>query len=100
MDRIKSDASSVRIESRKTDGCAESVQSAVMLTATPHSGDEAAFYRLLGLLDRDFEGLVGTTGDERNRLRNRLSRRFVQRRRPDIAEWKEGNLFPAARPRS
>ena len=30
----------------------------VLLTATPHSGDEAAFYRLLGLLDRDFERLA------------------------------------------
>jgi hypothetical protein len=27
----------------------------VMLTATPHSGDEAAFFRLLGLLHPDFE---------------------------------------------
>ncbi len=31
----------------------------VMLTATPHSGDDAAFYRLLGLLDRDFERIAG-----------------------------------------
>jgi hypothetical protein len=66
----------------------------VMLTATPHSGDEAAFHRLLSLLDRDFGGLADAAGDERNRLRDRLSRHFVQRRRPDIAEWKEGNLFP------
>jgi superfamily II DNA or RNA helicase len=66
----------------------------VMLTATPHSGDEAAFFRLLGLLDRDFENLAEATGVERERLRDRLSRHFVQRRRPDIAEWKEGNLFP------
>ncbi|CAB3794363.1 ATP-dependent helicase HepA [Paraburkholderia caffeinilytica] len=66
----------------------------VMLTATPHSGDEAAFFRLLGLLDRDFEKLPETTGAERDNLRERLSRHFVQRRRPDIAEWKEGNLFP------
>jgi hypothetical protein len=29
----------------------------VLLTATPHSGDDAAFYRLLGLLDRSFEQL-------------------------------------------
>jgi hypothetical protein len=29
----------------------------VLLTATPHSGDDTAFYRLLGLLDRSFEGL-------------------------------------------
>src|SRR6185503_13640477 len=40
----------------------------VMLTATPHSGDEAAFYRLLGLLNRDFEHLADAAGDERNLL--------------------------------
>ncbi len=66
----------------------------VLLTATPHSGDEAAFFRLLGLLDRDFEALADATGAEREALRDRLSRHFVQRRRPDIAEWNEGTLFP------
>lgn len=66
----------------------------VMLTATPHSGDEEAFYRLLGLLDRSFEQLADSTGDERTEIRDRLSRHFVQRRRPDIAEWKDGSLFP------
>ncbi|MEO6599414.1 MAG: DEAD/DEAH box helicase, partial [Polyangiaceae bacterium] len=66
----------------------------VMLTATPHSGDEAAFFRLLGLIDRDFEKLADATGAVRDGLRERLSRHFVQRRRPDIAEWNEGNLFP------
>lgn len=66
----------------------------VMLTATPHSGDEPAFYRLLGLLHPEFEGLAEVTGDERTRMRDRLSRHFVQRRRPDIAEWQDGSLFP------
>jgi superfamily II DNA or RNA helicase len=66
----------------------------VMLTATPHSGDEQAFFRLLGLLHRDFERLAEAIGEERTQLRDRLSLHFVQRRRPDIAEWKEGNLFP------
>jgi hypothetical protein len=66
----------------------------VLLTATPHSGDDAAFYRLLGLLDRAFEALKDATGAERERLRNRLGNHFVQRRRPDIAEWQEPNLFP------
>ncbi len=66
----------------------------VLLTATPHSGDEAAFFRLLGLLDRDFGRLPDAVGEERTALRERLSHHFVQRRRPDIAEWKEGNLFP------
>ncbi len=66
----------------------------VMLTATPHSGDEPAFYRLLGLLQPEFERLAEATGDERTRMRDRLSRHFVQRRRPDIAEWQDGSLFP------
>ncbi|MCC6901401.1 MAG: DEAD/DEAH box helicase [Polyangiaceae bacterium] len=66
----------------------------VMLTATPHSGDEQAFFRLLGLLDPDFQALADASGEARTELRERLSRHFVQRRRPDIAEWKEGNLFP------
>ena len=66
----------------------------VMLTATPHSGDDAAFYRLLGLLNPEFEGLAEATGNARTRLRERLANHFVQRRRPDIAEWREGNIFP------
>ena len=66
----------------------------VMLTATPHSGDEAAFFRLLGLLDPDFQHLADATGAERDKLRDRLSRHFVQRRRPDIAEWQDGSVFP------
>ena len=66
----------------------------VLLTATPHSGDDAAFYRLLGLLSPDFEGLAEAAGTARQRLRNRLARHFVQRRRPDIAEWHDGDIFP------
>ena len=66
----------------------------VLLTATPHSGDDAAFYRLLGLLAPDFERLADATGTERARLRGRLANHFVQRRRPDIAEWREGGVFP------
>ena len=66
----------------------------VLLTATPHSGDDAAFYRLLGLLGPDFERISEATGTARERLRDRLARHFVQRRRPDIAEWHEGRIFP------
>ncbi len=67
----------------------------VLLTATPHSGDDTAFYRLLGLLDRDFARLGELQGTERDRLRERLARHFVQRRRPDIDEWQQGHqLFP------
>lgn len=66
----------------------------VLLTATPHSGDDAAFYRLLGLLAPDFERLADLTGPARERVRERLASHFVQRRRHDIAEWHEGDIFP------
>jgi hypothetical protein len=72
----------------------------VLLTATPHSGDDAAFYRLLGLLDPDFEPSRTPPANERERLRERLANHFVQRRRPDIEAWsgrRRRHLFPQAR---
>ena len=66
----------------------------VLLTATPHSGDDRAFHALLGLLDPRFEALAEAQADERKSLRRELSRHFVQRRRPDIAEWQQGRIFP------
>lgn len=66
----------------------------VFLTATPHSGDEAAFHRLLGLIDPAFEKLPDARGSERTALRDRLGNHFVQRRRPDIDKWQEERLFP------
>lgn len=58
----------------------------ILLTATPHSGDEVAFYNLLSLLDQRFQALQGrmSTSDP---LRQELARHFVQRRRKDIVEW-------------
>lgn len=66
----------------------------LLLTATPHSGDEEAFYNLLGLLDSDFHQLRELTGDRRDKLRERLALHFVQRRRADIAEWQDTSVFP------
>jgi ERCC4-related helicase len=68
----------------------------LFLTATPHSGDETAFHNLLGLLDPEFRRLQGQTdGPDRQRLRERLAHHFVQRRRADIAEWRDaGSVFP------
>lgn len=69
----------------------------IMLTATPHSGDETAFYNLLSLLDPRFGALQYrmSAGDP---LRQELARHFVQRRRKDIAEWQaetgDGRGFP------
>ncbi len=75
-------------------GAVSAARHLVMLTATPHSGAEDAFYRLLGLLDARFEALKDASGEEREKLREALSRHFVQRRRPDLDEWKEGRTFP------
>jgi len=62
----------------------------IMLTATPHSGDEVAFYNLLSLLDPRFVALQNRTSAS-DPLRQELARHFVQRRRKDIAEWQAGN---------
>ncbi|CAJ8262596.1 helicase [Burkholderia pseudomallei] len=66
----------------------------VLLTATPHSGDENAFFNLLGLLRPDFIQLKDLPTDQRGDLREALARHFVQRRRPDIAEWQDTSMFP------
>jgi superfamily II DNA or RNA helicase len=66
----------------------------VLLTATPHSGDEQAFFNLLGLLRSDFTQLKDLPPGQRSDLREALSRHFVQRRRPDIAEWQDTSMFP------
>lgn len=65
----------------------------LMLTATPHSGDEEAFYNLLSLLNTDFAKLKDITNAQ-HPLRQKLADHFVQRRREDIKEWQEGSLFP------
>lgn len=65
----------------------------LLLTATPHSGDEEAFYNLLSLIKPEFTGLKDVSGAE-HPLRRKLADHFIQRRRQDIKEWQEGNLFP------
>lgn len=66
----------------------------VLLTATPHSGDDEAFFNLLGLLRSDFVLLRDLPPGQRSDLREALSRHFVQRRRPDIVEWQDTSMFP------
>lgn len=73
---------------------AETKRHLVLLTATPHSGDEEAFFNLLGLLNPDFTQLKDLPVGQRTDLREALSRHFVQRRRPDIAEWQDTSMFP------
>jgi hypothetical protein len=67
----------------------------LFLTATPHSGDDAAFHNLLGLLAPRFAELQALPdGSARQALRDELANYFVQRRRADIAEWKDSVGFP------
>ena len=73
----------------------ESQRNLVLLTATPHSGDDTAFHNLLGLLEPKFSGLQDMPeGEQRHALRDELAQHFVQRRRGDIAEWKDESGFP------
>jgi superfamily II DNA or RNA helicase len=58
----------------------------VLVTATPHSGNEGAFRSLVGLLDPRFEGLPEEEEID-ERTRGQLARRFVQRRRADIRAY-------------
>jgi superfamily II DNA or RNA helicase len=67
----------------------------LLLTATPHSGNQDAYARLLSLLHPE---LVGGPDSEdpnaRRRYADRLARHFVQRRRVDIAtKWGEASAF-------
>lgn len=64
----------------------------LMLTATPHSGDEEAFARLLSLIDPAFASIQF----EDSKYRERLARHYVQRRRIDVTsgDWGEDSAFP------
>ena len=64
----------------------------ILLTATPHSGDEQAFARLLSLIDPEFASL----NFEDKKYREKLARHYVQRRRIDLVEgeWDEDRSFP------
>ncbi|PPS43919.1 helicase-related protein [Chroococcidiopsis sp. TS-821] len=63
----------------------------VLLTATPHSGIEASFLSLLGLLKPEFAQLNLDSLTEQ--ARSHLANHFVQRRRADVKLWL-GNETP------
>jgi superfamily II DNA or RNA helicase len=71
----------------------------VLVTATPHSGNEEAFRSLLSLLDRDFADLPPDLDHaERAGIRRKLARHLVQRRRADIRHYLETDTaFPERR---
>ena len=60
----------------------------VLVTATPHSGNEDTFRSLLALLDRRFVDFPDDlSGDANRHHREALSRHFVQRRRGDLKAY-------------
>jgi len=68
-------------------------QHLVFLTATPHSGKQAEFQSLLGLLKPGFEKIDVITSSEQDR--KEIAKRFVQRRRVDVLKWLgEETKFP------
>ena len=70
-----------------------------LLTATPHSGNEAAFRSLLSILNPKFDELPDDlTGRENEGRRREIARHFVQRRRGDIRAYlNEETSFPNRR---
>ncbi|MCX8005978.1 MAG: SNF2-related protein, partial [Burkholderiaceae bacterium] len=68
----------------------------ILVTATPHSGDEAAFRSLLALLDPAFAELPDDlSGPQHEPQRRRLAAHFVQRRRGDIRHYMQAETpFP------
>jgi len=68
----------------------------ILVTATPHSGNEGAFRSLLAFLDADFANLPeDLTGEENVHHRKRLAAHFIQRRRADIRHYMEADTpFP------
>src|SRR5205085_6260594 len=73
----------------------------VLVTATPHSGNEDAFRSLLSLLDDEFANLpTDLDRTEREGIRRRLARHLVQRRRGDIRHYLETDTaFPERKDR-
>ncbi|MDP7724185.1 helicase-related protein [Mycobacterium sp. TY814] len=68
----------------------------VLLTATPHSGDDTAWQSLIGLLDHRLGSLpADLSGRDREDDRKLLARFMVQRQRADIREYlDEDTPFP------
>jgi superfamily II DNA or RNA helicase len=68
----------------------------LLLTATPHSGDDAAWQSLIGLLDMRLAELpADLSGRERENDRKLLARFMIQRQRVDIREYlQEDTPFP------
>jgi superfamily II DNA or RNA helicase len=74
----------------------EKARHLILVTATPHSGNEQSFRSLLGLLDQGFSDLPeDLSGKQQENVRRRLAAHLVQRRRGDIRHFlKSDTPFP------
>jgi hypothetical protein len=60
----------------------------ILVTATPHSGNEQAFRSLLTFLNEEFKDLPeDLSGRQNERQRQRLAAHFVQRKRVDLRSY-------------
>jgi len=68
----------------------------ILVTATPHSGDEGAFRSLLALVRLDFQNLPeDLTGKAHERKRREVAKHLVQRRRADVRTYMDADtIFP------
>lgn len=74
---------------------ADSTRHLILVTATPHSGNEGAFRSLLSLLSAGFADLPeNLSGDQNRRLREQVARHLVQRRRADLKNFLGDTVFP------
>ena len=78
---------------------ADPARHVLLVTATPHSGNEDAFRSLLSLVDQEFAELPADLDRAgREGIRRKLARHLVQRRRGDIRHYLETDTaFPERR---
>jgi len=69
----------------------------LLVTATPHSGNENAFRSLLTLLNKEISDFpADLSGAQNEQCRRTIARYFIQRRRIDIENYlKEETVFPS-----
>jgi len=69
----------------------------ILVTATPHTGNEAAFQSLVGLLDDAFSTLPeNLEAKGREAIKQQLARHFVQRPRDNVKSYLGVTEFPTA----
>lgn len=74
---------------------AEPDRHVILVTATPHSGNEGAFRSLLGLLNPAFGAMPeDLSGDANRRIREHVAKHLVQRRRADLQNYLGNTVFP------